>query len=107
VEGKDFRDETTAGPVYAIRELTWDHLHATISFAFGSRYSWRDAFIVQRSSPPQKFEAIRIESVKKVDPPNGSMVQIVGVAANGKQVILEMTVVTACGMAEQILQLPM
>jgi hypothetical protein len=35
------------------------------------------------------------------------MVQIVGVAANGKQVIPEMTVVTARGMAEQILQLPM
>ena len=58
-------------------------------------------------APPQKFEAVRIESVKKVDPPNGSMVQIVGVAANGKQVIVEMTVVTTRGMAEQILQLPM
>ena len=50
---------------------------------------------------------MRIESVKKADPPNGSMVQIVGTAANGKQVILEMTFVTARGMAEQILQLPM
>ena len=58
-------------------------------------------------NPAQKFEAVRIESVKKADPPNGSMVQIVGTAANGKQVILEMTFVTARGMAEQILQLPM
>jgi hypothetical protein len=57
-------------------------------------------------NPAQKFEAVRIESVKKAEP-NGSMVQIAGVAANGKQVILEMTIVTARGMAEQILQLPM
>jgi hypothetical protein len=55
-------------------------------------------------APPQKFEAVRLDSVKKADPPNGSMVQIVGTAANGKQVIIEMTFVTARGMAEQIFQ---
>ena len=48
--GVAIRDETTAGPVHAIRELRGDHLHATTSFAFGSRYSRCDAFIVRRSS---------------------------------------------------------
>ncbi len=50
-------------------------------------------------------EASRVRKVKKAEPPNGSMVEIVGVAADGKQVILG--IVMARGMAEQILRLPM